>query len=325
MVATKSRATYAITSSTGAGIGGMLLALVACFVPYWRTLLRVVYAPGLLAIFFIYLLDESPRWLLANGKKIKAVKIIRNAAELNKMEIDDNFNTIYYKQNEETNFTTVIKDTFTSSYLLKRFFVCSGWWIAATFVNFGLIVNSTLLGGKGYINFGISSVMKLLGNFSTAYIIYKFNRKGPLIFYFVACAVLCTGQPFLPKSSFWLQITSYMVGLLLSCTNFSIVYIFTSELFPTQSRNSMHALCSSIGRIGAMIAPQTPLLMAYWSGLPTLTFGVVSLTAGLVTLLVPDTTDQSLPDTVCQAEKMENKILTDPPGSILYEKAVETI
>lgn len=42
---------------------------------------------------------------------------------------------------------------------------------------------------------------------------------------------------------------------------FSITYIFTSELFPTYTRNSMQALCSSLGRIGNVIAAQMPLLV----------------------------------------------------------------
>ncbi|XP_063384952.1 solute carrier family 22 member 1-like [Cydia fagiglandana] len=322
MVASKSRATYTTICMTGAGLGGILFALAAWMIPYWRTLLRVIYAPGLLAIFFIYLLDESPRWLLANGKKDKAVKIITKATKLNKMEKGENLNLISYEKDMKPSFATVIKDTFKSTFLLKRFFVCSIWWMTGTFVYFGLIVNSTFLEGNKYLNFGLTATMKCVGNFCAGNIINKFNRKVPLIVCFVACAIVCAGQPFLPKNLLWLQITNYMVGFLLSCTSFSIIYIFTSELFPTQSRNSMHALCSAVGRIGSMISPQTPLLMAYWSGLPTLTFSVVSLTAGLMTLLVPDTTDQSLPDTVCQAEKMENKMLTDPPGSILYEKAV---
>ncbi|XP_063385467.1 solute carrier family 22 member 1-like [Cydia fagiglandana] len=168
--------------------------------------LSPIYTLGLLAIFFIYFLDESPRWLLANGKKMEALKIIRNAAKLNNMEIAQNLNTIWFEQDKGPSFATI---------------------------------------------------------------------------------------------------TNYMAGLLLSCITLCIIYLSTSELFPTQSRNSMHALCSGVGRVSAVLAPQTPLLMPYWAGLPTLTFGVVALTGGLVTLLVPDTADQCLPDTVCEAEEME--------------------
>lgn len=40
----------------------------------------------------------------------------------------------------------------------------------------------------------------------------------------------------------------------------------------------------------------------YWVGLPSLIFGIVSVIGGLITFLVPDVADISLPDTVKQAE-----------------------
>ncbi|RVE47697.1 hypothetical protein evm_007686 [Chilo suppressalis] len=104
----------------------------------------------------------------------------------------------------------------------------------------------------------------------------------------------------------WLSISFYMAGKLMSSFYFNITYMFTSELFPTYTRNSMHALCSSLGRIGSMLAPQTPLLMHYWSGLPPIVFGGASLVAGLVTFLVPDTAENSLPNTVKEAEALGN-------------------
>lgn len=44
--------------------------------------------------------------------------------------------------------------------------------------------------------------------------------------------------------------------------------------------------------------------MAYWSGLPSVVFDGSALIAGLITFFVPETADESLPDTICQAEKL---------------------
>lgn len=54
----------------------------------------------------------------------------------------------------------------------------------------------------------------------------------------------------------------FMTSQLLTGMSFTILYIFTSELFPTYTRNSMQALCSSLGRIGGLIATQMPLLVS---------------------------------------------------------------
>ncbi|KAG7297257.1 hypothetical protein JYU34_019199 [Plutella xylostella] len=104
------------------------------------------------------------------------------------------------------------------------------------------------------------------------------------------------------KNLTWLSILFFLSGKFMASIFFNITYLVTSELFPTHTRNSMHALCSSLGRIGSILAPQTPLLLSYWVGLPSILFGSASLIAAIVTLFVPDTADDSLPDTVHQAE-----------------------
>ncbi|KAG7297256.1 hypothetical protein JYU34_019198 [Plutella xylostella] len=42
--------------------------------------------------------------------------------------------------------------------------------------------------------------------------------------------------------------------------------------------------------------------LSYWAGLPAVLFGSASALAAIVTIFVPDTADDSLPDTVRQAE-----------------------
>lgn len=49
---------------------------------------------------------------------------------------------------------------------------------------------------------------------------------------------------------------------MLATFSYNIVYMYTSELFPTYTRNSMHSICSAVGRVGSLVAPQTPLLVS---------------------------------------------------------------
>ncbi|KAI8432140.1 hypothetical protein MSG28_004620 [Choristoneura fumiferana] len=276
LVATKSRVKYTTACKIGLSIGGIIFPLMYWLISYWRTFLKTLYAPPLLFICAIYYLDESPRWLLSKGNTEAAVKIIDNASKMNKIEIKENLAMLSYEEDASLDFKTVLVATLKSRTLLKTFFACVTWWITSTFVSHGLSINSVFLKGNKFINYALASVVEIPGNIFAAYLMDKFNRKLPLIFSFVACAVLCAVQPFIPNDLLWLTISIYMVGKLVSTTFFTITYIFTSELFPTYTRNSMHALCSSVGRIGA----------------------------GLVTILVPDTGDKSLPDTVLQAEAL---------------------
>ncbi|KAI8432142.1 hypothetical protein MSG28_004620 [Choristoneura fumiferana] len=260
LVATKSRVKYTTACKIGLSIGGIIFPLMYWLISYWRTFLKTLYAPPLLFICAIYYLDESPRWLLSKGNTEAAVKIIDNASKMNKIEIKENLAMLSYEEDASLDFKTVLVATLKSRTLLKTFFACVTWWITSTFVSHGLSINSVFLKGNKFINYALASVVEIPGNIFAAYLMDKFNRKLPLIFSFVACAVLCAVQPFIPNDLLWLTISIYMVGKLVSTTFFTITYIFTSELFPTYTRNSMHALCSSVGRIGGLAAPQTPLL-----------------------------------------------------------------
>lgn len=60
----------------------------------------------------------------------------------------------------------------------------------------------------------------------------------------------------------WASLGLFMCFETLATFSYNVVYMYTSELFPTHSRNSVHALCSSVGRVGALLAPQTPLLVS---------------------------------------------------------------
>ncbi|KAM3958228.1 organic cation transporter protein-like [Aphomia sociella] len=308
IVSTKNRLLFYILSTFGYTFGGLLLTTAAYAFPYWRTFLRMIYAPAILFFFYLFFIDESPRWLLIKGKKEKAIAVLEKAAKRNKIKLDQTvLDKMESDKENDINFFKLLNITFRSKTLLKRFFICLIWWSTSTFVNYGLTINSVSLQGNKYVNYALICIMDIPANIIILVALNKFKKKNSLIAAFLAGAVLCLSQPFMPKNLSWLSITLYMAGKLMSSFYFSITYIYTSELFPTYTRNSMHALSSSLGRVGSISAPQTPLLMHYWSGLPSIVFGTASLFAGLVTFLVPDTSNDTLPDTVLEAEAVGKK------------------
>lgn len=203
IIATTKRVPYYMLCAIGYSVGGILKALVAWMVPDWRNFLRVLYAPALLFFLYIFLIDESPRWLLIKGKKKEAVDIIEKMAKKNDITIDqkvlDNL-VSDTKQEENVEFGTVLKSTFTSGALFKRFIVCVIWWTTSTFVNYGMTITSVSLQGNIYLNFALVSMTDVPGSFIAMYVLMKYNRKIPLIVSFLLAGVFCVGQPFLPTS-----------------------------------------------------------------------------------------------------------------------------
>lgn len=59
----------------------------------------------------------------------------------------------------------------------------------------------------------------------------------------------------------WLKLTLFLLGKLGSALCFTGMFTYCLELFPTSVRGSLVGFCNTIGRIGSMLSPLTPLLV----------------------------------------------------------------
>ncbi|KAG6440867.1 hypothetical protein O3G_MSEX001477 [Manduca sexta] len=255
-------------------IGQVVVALAAWAVPYWRTLTLVIYAPSILFILYCFLIEESVRWLLSKGKKKEAARIIFKAAAINKKKLSPESVKILtedVKPEEEEKPQETIADPSTekkeslvmqvlrSKTIMTRLIICSFWWITLTFVYYGLSINSVSLAGNSYVNYILTSLVEIPGYALSVLTLDRFGRKSSIMTAFFICGVSLIALPFVPTtgSVMFLQ----MVGKLSISMIFASIYIYTIELFPTVARHSLMNTCSTIGRMGAMLAPQTPLLV----------------------------------------------------------------
>lgn len=68
--------------------------------------------------------------------------------------------------------------------------------------------------------------------------------------------------PWIPKDRSIFILVLFMVGKASITFALNILYIFTAELWPTNIRTTIMSLCSMTGRIGAIFAPFTALLVS---------------------------------------------------------------
>lgn len=114
-----------------------------------------------------------------------------------------------------------------------------------------------------------------------------------------------------------------MIGKFFASASHSIIYLYTSEIFPTSIRNSCVGACSMMARIGSIIAPSLNALVSYnvkyskntfisnffkgdygWKNLPFMVFGISGIFAGLTTIILPETLGRTLPNTIKESEKI---------------------
>nr|XP_021201096.2 organic cation transporter protein [Helicoverpa armigera] len=294
--------------------GLMSLAGLSWILQDWRTLLRVIYAPSCLVFSYLWILNESIRWLLSKGRHDEAVAILQKAAKMNNVELSDQalapLQEMEKKPLEEKEeidaepkpsvFLQVIK----SSIIIKRLLCCSFLWITCTFVYYGLSINSVSLAGNKYINFMLVAFIEIPANFTCLFVLDRFGRKKVMIIMYILSAILCISLSFLPKNQTWWSLIFYLSGKFSITVAYSSVYIYVSEVFPTNVRQSLLAVCSSTGRIGSTLAPLTPLLALYYDNLPSIFFGTLAVMAGLLVFTLPETINVPLPDSIEEAERL---------------------
>ncbi|XP_028027458.1 organic cation transporter protein-like [Bombyx mandarina] len=299
--------------------GLMTLAGLSWVLQDWRTLLRVIYSPACLVFSYIWILNESIRWLLSKGKHEKAVEILRKAAKMNKVELSEQDLTPIYeldkvKATKDKDYLVVsaegpsiFQQVIRSSIIIKRLLTCSYLWITCTFVYYGLSINSVSLAGNKYVNFMLVAFVEIPANFACLAVLDRFGRKRVLITMYILSAILCIGLAFIPKDKAWWSLIVYLSGKFSITIAYSSVYIYVSEVFPTNVRQSLLAVCSSTGRIGSTLAPLTPLLALYYEKLPVIFFGTLAVLAGMLVFTLPETINVRLPDTIEEAERLSNR------------------
>jgi len=101
-----------------------------------------------------------------------------------------------------------------------------------------------------------------------------------------------------------------MIGKFGITSAFGIVFLYSPELFPTTLRSLGTGISSFCGRIGNMSAPFATVLDVYAPWLSAIVYGTVSIGCGLLVLILPETLNRPLPQSI---EEIENWSKTKRP------------
>ncbi|XP_014357532.2 organic cation transporter protein [Papilio machaon] len=289
-------------------VGEILLALLAWFVDSWRIYIFILYSPAILVAIYVWFMNESARWLLSKGRREEAVNILKSAAKINnldprKLELDALGDPLLDPKNQTVDKMSQFSKAIRSTIIWKRLIICSFLWMTCSLVYYGLSINAMSLSANKYVTFMLVVVVEIPAYVIVVVVLDKYGRKKTLVVNYVLCAVTNLLFAFLPKSDWW-SIPIYLVGKWSVTLAYSSVYIYVSEVFPTNMRQTLISFCSTAGRIGSLVAPMTPLLHQYHSSMPTVIFGGMCLISSMLVLMLPETRNMRLPDTIEEAEEL---------------------
>ncbi|XP_065114186.1 solute carrier family 22 member 13b [Paramisgurnus dabryanus] len=288
------RALFTIFSHCFVAIGQMLLSGVAYGIRNWRILQLVLSAPVGLLVVYYWILPESARWLLTQGKQERAKKEILNAARINGRTVPENL--LNKMEAENTSKTGTMLDLFRVGYLRKRALIMCYMWFVTSLVYYGVSLNVGNFGLDIYLTQLIFGIAEFPARLSCYPLIERFGRRicqgGVLILGGIACLVI----PAIPAKYPIAVTVMAVVGKFSLAAAFSIVYVYTAELYPTVVRQNGVGLNSMCARIAGILAPLIGLLDVYHPSIPMVIFGSLPFLGGALTYLLPETRNTELQD-----------------------------
>ncbi|XP_037875512.1 solute carrier family 22 member 6 [Bombyx mori] len=310
-VGPKYRVVTSATCTSMFAVGQVVLGSVAWLIQPWRYLIMALHIPCFLIISYYWVLSESVRWLLSKRKFDDARQVLERVARINKKEISEkSLNALLnppqplITESTEDQGPGLIKSIIKSPVLLRRVCTTPIWWITTTFVYYGLSINSTSLSDTMYLNYILTCGIEVPGFYTAVLVLDRVGRKPTLCVGFIFSAICNIAFAFIPDDYTVVRLVIFLAGKFGISMVFTSLYLFTSELYPTQYRHSLLAFSSMIGRIGSITAPLTPVLMQYWAGIPSMMFGAMGFLSGILVLTQPETLGTKMPDTLAEAEAL---------------------
>ncbi|MGB9734323.1 MAG: MFS transporter [Conexivisphaera sp.] len=165
-------------------------------------------------------------------------------------------------------------------------------WFAIAFgyYGFALWVPSVLVGRgfpllKSFEYFLIMTLLQVPGYFSAAYLVERMGRRPTFISYMVISAAAAIGFS-LSSSALLLMIFGGALNFF-NLGAWGVIYAYTPELFGDANRASATGSCTSMARVGMILGPYVPALIAFGASLWT--FAALWLVGAAAVALLPET------------------------------------
>uniref|UniRef100_K1QR91 Solute carrier family 22 member 6-A n=1 Tax=Magallana gigas TaxID=29159 RepID=K1QR91_MAGGI len=238
----------------------------------WRYLELLLALLSVYSLVENWLFDESLRWLMANGRLGEAEKVVRKAAKMNKLSFDQVIGIVKAKMREmealdKENGVILVASDSDANWKEKNLDYPDGncWGIP-----FNLYADIVVA------RFRITQItsMNTLYTFSFDNIAGDNSALGYLATFFV------------------------LMGKYGITGAFSSVFLFTSELYPTNLRNSGYGFACAFASIGGVLAPFANTFHRYVAWGPGVVFSIMCFLSAIMTFYLPETRGRELPTSI---------------------------
>ncbi|XP_037004272.2 solute carrier family 22 member 13 isoform X2 [Artibeus jamaicensis] len=220
----------------GFSIGQMVLSGLAYGIRNWRLFQIASTAPVLLLFFYFWVLPESARWLLIQGRLEEAKRVIQKAASVNGRKLSPEL--LNQLGLEKTGPSGNALDLFRHPQLRKVTLILFFIWFVDSLGYYGLSLQVGNFGLDIYLTQLIFGAVEVPARYFGAFIMQKFGRRWSQLGTLVMGGLICITIIFIPADLPTVSTVLAISGKFATTAGFTISYVYTAELFPTIIRQA---------------------------------------------------------------------------------------
>lgn len=276
----------------------------------WFYIQLIATLPFFFLISIYWLVPESPRWLLSQNRLEEAEISVEKCLRSNNIKIAHLRETLLIlsenmknKIGKEQEHRPNILDLFKTPNMRRKTLILCYAWFSTAFGFYGLSLNANQIGGHPLLYFFFSGLVEFPAATISMLLIKYIGRRKPLVGFLVSSGIICILAIAVPSNLLELRIFFAVMAKMCVAASFLIIYVFSSEIYPTVVRNVGLGTSSTCARTGIIIVPFLKELgEIVHPSLPLSLLGAFSITSGLLILLLPETQHSHLPDTLADGE-----------------------
>ncbi|XP_036025145.1 solute carrier family 22 member 19-like [Onychomys torridus] len=290
----------------------------------WHHLQLVMSVPIFFCLIPARWLSESARWLIVTNKPQKGLQELRkvackngvkNSGDALTMEV---VRTTMREELEATQTKPSLRDLFRTPNLRKHVLLLCLLRFTTAIPIFGYSIHLQHLKSNVFLMQCLSAVMSIPACVAAMFVLNHIGRRISQLFLCFLFGITILATVLVPEE----MQTLHAVLITLAGANYVVIInsniLHSNELLPTVIRARALGFTGTAGNVGAAVAPVLMTLTMYSASLPWIIYGVISILGGLVPLLLPETKNKPLPDSIQDVEnEWKGSRHTNKEGAII--------
>jgi len=255
---------------------------------------------------FVY---DSPRWLVIRRREDEALDILKKMATRNAKCLPENVRISSASAEGDKNSAPLMINLLRVPWVRRRIVAVMAAGAAVGLVYYGLPLNVRNMKVNPYTSTALNALIELpaigVGNI----LLPRVDRRILISISSITCSLCCVASALFCARDSWMQMVVATIGFLAVCVAFDILFIFCLELFATNVRSAAVATMRQAIMAGAAIAPAIVVMGRTHSWVSFVTFGGFAILSGFLALLLPETRNRPLYETLQEQEVEEAKVM----------------